>query len=98
MTPKWLELANSNAGARAMAAGAEGFLVAHNVPGSMFAEAAARGEYVSMVFRHLDKIGRKVREDRIGAKCDDADIADFWKDEIKRAAGQRSALPRATND
>lgn len=98
MTPKWLELANGDAGARAIATGAEGFLESHDVPHSVFTEAAERGDYVSTVFGKLEEVGRTIRADRIGDRFDDIKIVGFWQDEIKRAAGQRSSPPRATND
>ena len=96
VTQAWLKTANSDPMARAMAAGAEPFLVAHDVPHTTFTAAAERGDYVSTVFDALERVGAAVRQDRIVDKVDDIRIVDFWQDEIKRA-GQRS-VQRMTND
>jgi len=96
VTPAWLKAANGNPMARAMAAGAEPFLVAHDVPHTVFADAAKRGDYVSVVFDQLEQVGAAVRQDRIGDRHDDIRIVGFWQEEIERAATRPA--PRATND
>lgn len=87
----WLKMANSNPMARAMAAGAEPFLVQHDIPHNVFAAAARRGDYVSTVFDALEQVGRTVRGDQLGGRIDDVHIVKFWQDEIKLAAQPRKS-------
>ncbi len=96
VTQAWLKTANSDPKARAMAAGAERFLIAHDVPHTTFSDAAKRGDYVSTVFDALERVGAAVRNDRIGDKADDIRIVEFLQEEIERAA--KAPVARMTND
>lgn len=90
VSDNWLQAANRNLSACAIALGAVSFLVAHDIPQERLDRAAAQGETVSTIFQALGEVGQRVETDRAAGLMEDKNIVRFWQDEIRRAANRET--------